>query len=498
MLQAYEGNQPYVFVSYSHRDSAPVLEALEYLQNRGLRIWYDAGIEAGTEWPEYIASHLTGCAAVLAFVSDNFAASDNCRRELTFALNLKKPVLSAYLQDCQLSAGLQLQLGLAQALYLPEDGCREAFWEALAGAKIFADCGCPIREPAPQPKNETNPLPALQQRSGALMPLFDINGTCAIGLRADGSALCTPQTGGAQRVSSWSDLIAVCAGQYHVVGLCANGTVVCAGEKGKVSVVSGWQDIVAIAAGQFHTVGLKGDGTVLAAYSGESAHYVGQCQVDRWSGITAISASHLHTVGLRADGTVVAAGSNRYGQCQVEGWENIVAISAGHFHTVGLKADGTVVSTTYQGQGDCGQCQVESWRNIVSISAGRHHTVGLRADGTAVATRFTGWYDPWSGTGCSHEGQCQVDRWTDLVALQAGWFNTLGLKADGTLISTPNSRFPAETFAGWRLFESVDRREMEQIRKTRRRNQGLCLHCGGNFTGLFTKKCASCGKPKDY
>lgn len=28
--------------------------------------------------------------------------------------------------------------------------------------------------------------------------------------------------------------------------------------------------------------------------------------------------------------------------------------------------------------------------------------------------------------------------------------------------------------------------------------QGLCKYCGGTFKGLFTKKCASCGKEKDY
>ncbi len=27
---------------------------------------------------------------------------------------------------------------------------------------------------------------------------------------------------------------------------------------------------------------------------------------------------------------------------------------------------------------------------------------------------------------------------------------------------------------------------------------GKCQHCGGNFKGLFEKKCANCGKPKDY
>ena len=30
------------------------------------------------------------------------------------------------------------------------------------------------------------------------------------------------------------------------------------------------------------------------------------------------------------------------------------------------------------------------------------------------------------------------------------------------------------------------------------RSQGLCQHCGGEFKGLFGKKCVKCGKPKDY
>ena len=39
--------------------------------------------------------------------------------------------------------------------------------------------------------------------------------------------------------------------------------------------------------------------------------------------------------------------------------------------------------------------------------------------------------------------------------------------------------------------------EEEQLQKHRRENN-LCQHCGGQFKGLFTKKCASCGKVKDY
>lgn len=46
---AYEGSEPYIFVSYSHKDSATVLPVISELQAEGFRVWYDASIEAGTE-----------------------------------------------------------------------------------------------------------------------------------------------------------------------------------------------------------------------------------------------------------------------------------------------------------------------------------------------------------------------------------------------------------------------------------------------------------------
>ena len=40
--------------------------------------------------------------------------------------------------------------------------------------------------------------------------------------------------------------------------------------------------------------------------------------------------------------------------------------------------------------------------------------------------------------------------------------------------------------------------EENQIRMATWQSRGRCQHCGGEFKGLFTKKCASCGRPKDY
>ena len=82
----YEGKEPYVFVSYAHKDAALVLPVVAGLVESGFRVWYDAGIEAGTEWPEYIAAHLAEAHCVIAFLSPASVASQNCRQEITYAL----------------------------------------------------------------------------------------------------------------------------------------------------------------------------------------------------------------------------------------------------------------------------------------------------------------------------------------------------------------------------------------------------------------------------
>lgn len=45
---------------------------------------------------------------------------------------------------------------------------------------------------------------------------------------------------------------------------------------------------------------------------------------------------------------------------------------------------------------------------------------------------------------------------------------------------------------------ALQKREQAQQIAALRRNTGLCQHCGGELKGLFSKKCVSCGRPKDY
>ena len=155
MAVAYDGNEPYIFISYSHKDSADVLRAVEALNDHRFRVWYDNGIEAGTEWPEYIAERMINSQVVIAFMSRNSQDSHNCRREIHFAIELKKMLLVVYLEDFELSPGMRLQLSALQAMYRAKYKDDEDFLLRLCNAAIIQKCKAPVNISKPQAAQET-------------------------------------------------------------------------------------------------------------------------------------------------------------------------------------------------------------------------------------------------------------------------------------------------------------------------------------------------------
>lgn len=130
-FKAYEGSNPYIFISYAHKDSEAVYPIISQLNAEGYRVWYDDGISAGSEWPEYIARHLDKCEAVVFFASPNSISSDNCRREVNFAMSRSKKFISIVLEPTDFTLGMELQLSSQQSIMkyeLPDD---ETFYAKL-------------------------------------------------------------------------------------------------------------------------------------------------------------------------------------------------------------------------------------------------------------------------------------------------------------------------------------------------------------------------------
>ena len=115
-FKPYEGDKPYIFISYAHADSDAVMSVVTHMHDRGYRIWYDEGIEVGSEWPECIASHLTGAQLVIAFISNSYMRSDNCRREMHYALSKRIRIINVFIENTDMTPGMEMQIGSIFAL----------------------------------------------------------------------------------------------------------------------------------------------------------------------------------------------------------------------------------------------------------------------------------------------------------------------------------------------------------------------------------------------
>lgn len=152
--------QPYVFISYAHADSSKVLPCIDAMRQKGIYFWYDDGIEAGSEWPEFIAQKVISCKKFLLFVSNAYLNSQNCKRELNFAISRKKDILTIYLEEVELSPGMEMQLGTYQAIYLNRFRDMPSFHSSLCAEHYFDPCRI---APAQTPPVEAQSAPVEAQ-----------------------------------------------------------------------------------------------------------------------------------------------------------------------------------------------------------------------------------------------------------------------------------------------------------------------------------------------
>ncbi len=141
LYRTYSGTEPYVFVSYSHADADRVLPVIGVLDADRYRQWYDAGIKAGTSWPEVVASHLLHAGTVVFFLSARFLRSQNCIREAHYAVSQRKQMICVYLEPVELPNDLAMQFSTAAVIHAetvaPQTVAAET--EKLLGPEYLGD-----------------------------------------------------------------------------------------------------------------------------------------------------------------------------------------------------------------------------------------------------------------------------------------------------------------------------------------------------------------------
>lgn len=138
---------PYVFISYSHKDSAVVFPIVEAMSERGLRVWFDSGLEAGTEWQNSIADHVENCTVFVCFVSENSMNSEFCKDEIATAKsNPKKCIVDClyiYIDEdieSKIESGVRMCMQRRQKMFMNRHNSMESFYKKLFASSIFEQC----------------------------------------------------------------------------------------------------------------------------------------------------------------------------------------------------------------------------------------------------------------------------------------------------------------------------------------------------------------------
>lgn len=144
----YEGSDPYLFLILDPEDAERLAPLIDYLDNSKLRIWYDAGSQDNTDRLDNTENHLEDCRAAIAFVTEAFSLSHDCKSAVISAMKCRRKVLPVLIGNPPLPKGLRMQLGRLNFLSRSDFDSDEELMAKLCKAPECQACRTDI---APEP-----------------------------------------------------------------------------------------------------------------------------------------------------------------------------------------------------------------------------------------------------------------------------------------------------------------------------------------------------------
>jgi hypothetical protein len=135
----------YIFVSYALADADEVSGIVRQFRGRGYRIWYDDGVVPGEGTEDTITDALEHAVLFLVFLSPRSESLVKVRREIDNALDAGKPVLAVYLEETDLTGGLQLRLAAQEVVWKYHLSDEEFYYQCSV---VFERMGLSAMPPA--------------------------------------------------------------------------------------------------------------------------------------------------------------------------------------------------------------------------------------------------------------------------------------------------------------------------------------------------------------
>ena len=257
----YEGNEPYVFISYCREDTALCNQIIKFLAENGIRVWYDNAIHVGDMWPDVIANHLKKSSACILIMTDGFVRSINCNKELVFSYKHKIPTVPILLDGTNISPGMDLMISAAQYIKISRDGPLRV--EKLLESKDILACqgekivkkdpeNDPKKDPEKDPENDPKKDPEetkadlsqteqAAQKPNCAIVVVDADAGKACAMRGK-KAWIKVANGALQVAGTASDAIEIlCEGEECLISngsgqtICFDNGMVKPGERAKIS-----------------------------------------------------------------------------------------------------------------------------------------------------------------------------------------------------------------------------------------------------------------------
>lgn len=137
----------YIFLSYSHENRGIVNTIANKIENDGYCVWYDNGINPGSEWAEDIAVHIEKAKVFIAFITKEYLQSENCKDELSYARENNLVILLVFLdKELEISGGMKLRNHRRQQLFYYKYSDKNDFYSKLYSSDEINLCNENSRE----------------------------------------------------------------------------------------------------------------------------------------------------------------------------------------------------------------------------------------------------------------------------------------------------------------------------------------------------------------
>ena len=169
---------PFIFVSYSSKDTSFVHSEIKRLERQGYRVWYDKGeLQPARFWDDEIRQAIAACTCFIVFITEDSVVSYNVCDEIEQALQANKPFIGVYWDNVVLPRDLQAPVRRRQTLdrYSMHQSAYEEPLEKTLSEYI------PVTVPPTPQEREIAPLLAPSVPAGDMLPKLVAFGLAFLG-----------------------------------------------------------------------------------------------------------------------------------------------------------------------------------------------------------------------------------------------------------------------------------------------------------------------------